>query len=448
MSHKRPPIPVIVILVLAIITGGYFGVRALLVKNDGALAASGTIEAVTVTISPEIGGRIVEVSVDEGDAVQTGDPLFRLDDTLLQAQRAAAAASRDLAAAAAKTADAALVTAQANYALTLNALHAEAAATRAADWRAPSPAGYDLPGGYFGRAEQIAAAQAEVDNALTARSAAQAALDGLLAAPANADFAAAEQRLDAARAALVVAQDVLTKANLSANADLRDAAQTAYDDAKAGTEDAQSAYDDLADGDAAREIITARAGLAVAQERCESAQDRLLALQTGPYSPRLAAAEAALNQAQAAADQAHQAVLQAEAGIALLDAQVAKLAVAAPADGVVLTRVVQPGEVVPAGAAAMKLGRLDSLTITVYIPEDRYGELSLGQSATVSADSFPGETFSAVIIHIADEAEFTPRNVQTVEGRSSTVYAIELRVQDPDGKLKPGMPADVVFSDE
>ncbi|NCP16585.1 HlyD family efflux transporter periplasmic adaptor subunit, partial [bacterium] len=206
-----------------------------------------------------------------------------------------------------------------------------------------------------------------------------------------------------------------------------------------------AAYDDLKDSDAATEVITARADLAAAQERYESAQDRLLALQTGIYSPRLAAAQAALDQAQAAADQARLAVAQAEASLALIDTQIAKLTVTAPADGVILTRAIQPGEVVPAGASAITLGRLDSLTITVYVPEDRYGNLSLGQSAIVSVDSFAGETFTATIVHIADQAEFTPRNVQTVEGRTSTVFAVRLQVQDPHGKLKPGMPADVVF---
>jgi hypothetical protein len=66
----------------------------------------------------------------------------------------------------------------------------------------------------------------------------------------------------------------------------------------------------------------------------------------------------------------------------------------------------------------------------------------------MTVDSFPDETFSASIVYISDQAEFTPRNVQTVEGRSSTVYAIKLQVQDPNGKLKPGMPADVVFGNQ
>jgi HlyD family secretion protein len=79
------------------------------------------------------------------------------------------------------------------------------------------------------------------------------------------------------------------------------------------------------------------------------------------------------------------------------------------------------------------------------VPEDRYGEIHLGQQASVKVDSFPDLTFTSDVTHIADQAEFTPRNVQTAEGRSSTVYAIKLTVTDPQDKLKPGMPADVTF---
>ena len=121
--------------------------------------------------------------------------------------------------------------------------------------------------------------------------------------------------------------------------------------------------------------------------------------------------------------------------------------VLAPSDGTILTRKIQPGEMAAAGAAAFTLGQLDNLTIVVYIPESVYGTLSLGQMAELTVDSFPGEIFHAEITRIADQAEFTPRNVQTVEGRKATVFAIDLKVNDPEGKLKPGMAADVIFSE-
>ena len=114
-------------------------------------------------------------------------------------------------------------------------------------------------------------------------------------------------------------------------------------------------------------------------------------------------------------------------------------------DGVILVRNVEPGEFVQPGSTALSMADLNNLTITVYVPEDRYGQISVGQQAEVTVDSFPGTTFSAEVTYISDQAEFTPRNVQTVEGRSSTVYAVKLKVTDSESKLKIGMPADVLF---
>ncbi|MEA4909580.1 MAG: hypothetical protein VB089_18305, partial [Anaerolineaceae bacterium] len=63
----------------------------------------------------------------------------------------------------------------------------------------------------------------------------------------------------------------------------------------------------------------------------------------------------------------------------------------------------------------------------------------------IQVDSYPGVTFTGTVTHIADQAEFTPRNVQTVESRSATVYAVEISIPNPENQLKPGMPADATF---
>jgi HlyD family secretion protein len=447
MNHKRPPILVIILVLAAILVGGYYGLRSLLTKDDTSLTASGTIETVDVTISPEIGGKVTEVLVSEGDSVSSGAVLFRLDDTLLQAQSAVATANLNSVRAAVTTANAALVAAQSQYDLAVNAAQAEAAVTRTSTWTADNPAGYTLPGWYFDQAEVITATQSEVDAARSARDAVQTSLDDLQNSSNATSFLAVEKRLNDSRAAVVVAEAVLARAKAAKNnAELQLAAQKSYDSAKTELDDAQLDYDDLADRDIARNILTTRAELTAAQERYDTARDRLLALQTGDRSPKLAAAQAALNQAQASADQTTLAVTQAQANLDLLNEQIAKLTVKAPSDGVILTRNIEPGEVIAAGAAAFSLGHLDDLTITIYIPENRYGEVKLGQVVNVAVDSYPGETFSATVSHIADQAEFTPRNVQTVQGRKSTVFAIKLQVQDPNGKLKPGMPADVTFN--
>jgi HlyD family secretion protein len=232
---------------------------------------------------------------------------------------------------------------------------------------------------------------------------------------------------------------------LSGESDILDAAQDELDAADAELDEAEQAYNDLLSSEAATRVLEARAALSVAQERYEVALDTLSRLQTGANSPQVKISAMGLEQAEAAMQQAQSAVHQAEANLALLDTQLAKLTVYAPMDGVILTRNIEAGEFVQPGSIAFALADLNNITITVFVPEDRYGQISLGQQAQVTVDSFPGETFSAEVIHIGDQAEFTPRNVQTAEGRSSTVYAIKLRVTDSEGKLKIGMPADVVF---
>jgi multidrug resistance efflux pump len=286
---------------------------------------------------------------------------------------------------------------------------------------------------------QIAAAQVELDAAQQEIDDARAEFDQVITDLKNSDYLAAEKRLIDARAAFVIAEQVKDQAsNAVDNGGLLDAAQDYYDLALEELDDAEKEYNDLFNTDEFDDVEYARGQVLVSQQRYDAAYARLLSLQTGAASPAVISAAKAL-------DQAKSALSQAEANLSLVEAQIAKLAVNAPMDGVILTRNVEPGEFVQPGAIALTMADLSNLTITVYIPEDRYGLISLGQTADVKVDSFPDMTFAATVVHIADQAEFTPRNVQTVEGRSSTMYAIKLNLQDPEGKLKIGMPADVVF---
>jgi membrane fusion protein YbhG len=108
---------------------------------------------------------------------------------------------------------------------------------------------------------------------------------------------------------------------------------------------------------------------------------------------------------------------------------------------------VEPDEMLSPGAAAFVIGQLDTLELVVYLPEDRYGQVKLGQTAQVHVDSYPDVAFTGTVIHIADQAEFTPRNVQTMEGRRTMVFAVKLSLPNAEGRLKPGMPADVTFGE-
>ena len=444
--HKPPLAVRIIVALIVLSTIGYYAFRSLAPKENGQLTASGTIEAVTVNISPEMAGKVVDVLAAEGQSVQTGDPLLSLDASLLTAQRAVASAQVDSAKASLNTATAAYAVAQQQYDLTLSNALAQEQSTRTNVWRGTNPTEFDQPSWYFSKAERLTAAQSEVDATLAKLQEAQTKLADLQKSNGNAQFFTIEADLAQARLAWETAKAAYDKtAGASDSQDLRDAAQIVLDDAELALDDAQTEYDDALSSDEAQDVLEARANVAVAQENYDTAQDNLRALQTGVNSPAVVAMQKTLDQAKAAMEQAQAAVNTAQANLDLIDTQIAKLTISAPMDGVILTRNVEPGEFVQPGSVAFAMANLNELTITVYIPEDKYGNISIGQSATVTVDSFPGETFTAEVIHIADQAEFTPRNVQTVEGRSSTVYAIKLKVTDSDGKLKIGMPADVVF---
>jgi HlyD family secretion protein len=477
MQHKRPPLPAIILIVLVIAAGIYYGVRALKSNENGNLSASGTIESVIVNVSPQMAGRVKEVLFEEGQPVKMGDPLLSLDDSLLAAQREVAQRGVDSAHNALLTAQSAFNLAQAQYDATLTTARAQEGGQRLTDWANRTPGQFEQPLWYFSQDEQIAAAQAAVESAHAELQQAQADLETVVKDLNNANFVAAETRLSNARIDYLISKAVYSRSQLtggkvrpedvnlpplpdfapgyrikiaiaktlSGDSDVITAANDALDVAETELKDAQATYNDVLTTDAADHVRKARATVSVAQERYESALDTLSRLQTGAYSPQVKIAAMALEQAKAALQQAQSAVNQSEANLALLDTQVSELTVSAPLDGVILTRNVEPGEFVQPGAVAFAMADLNNITITVYVPEDRYGQLKLGQQASVTVDSFPGEAFNAEVVHMADQAEFTPRNVQTVEGRSSTVYAIKLKVTDSEGKLKIGMPADVVF---
>jgi multidrug resistance efflux pump len=131
----------------------------------------------------------------------------------------------------------------------------------------------------------------------------------------------------------------------------------------------------------------------------------------------------------------------AESARALLENQVAQLTLTAPADGLITTRTVEPGEIALPGAILFSLGDLDQVTLRVFIPETKIGKVQLGQTAVVTVDSLD-QYFEGVVTYIASDAEFTPQNVQMPEERVNLVFAVEINLENPDHLLKPGMPAD------
>jgi HlyD family secretion protein len=97
------------------------------------------------------------------------------------------------------------------------------------------------------------------------------------------------------------------------------------------------------------------------------------------------------------------------------------------------------------GVALLTLADLSDVTLTVYVPEPDIDTISVGQNVNVFVDTFPGEPFTGHITFINSEAEFTPKNVQTKEERINTVFAVKIKLDNEDQRLKPGMPADAVL---
>ncbi|MBN2085626.1 MAG: HlyD family efflux transporter periplasmic adaptor subunit [Anaerolineales bacterium] len=442
---------IIGLVVIALIGGATWGVGSYFQsrnEGDGVLTASGFVEAVKIQVSPELSGKVVSVLVQEGSQVRQGDEMMRIDDSLLNAQRAVAVAGLAQAEAAAGMTAAALDAAQTQYQAALDQALEQERAYRTANWMEGAPDGYDLPMWYFSAGERLEALKAELRDAQADLEEVKRDLEDVESQSTSSEFLNAEQDLARALEAYRVAGKVLEQTNAAADGkELKDEAQRQSDQARADLKEAQEAYTRALRTEGAQNVLEARARVEVAQERVDTILDQIRMLQTGELSPQVKAAGNILDQARAADDQAKAAVQGAIAGLALLDAQIAKAIVTAPADGVVLTRAVEPGSVVGAGAVVFTIAQMDRLTITVYVPEDRIGEVTIGMPVTIRVDSYPGAAFRATVTYLSDYAEFTPRNVQTVEGRRSTVYAVKLILIDGIGDLKPGMPADVTFED-
>jgi multidrug resistance efflux pump len=381
-------------------------------QGDGPIVASGFIEGEEVIVTSEESGHIAEMLVDRGDVVTATMVLVRLDDAVLQSQR----------------------------------LEAEAGLAAARAHLARVEAG--------ARVEEIAVAQAAL--------------------------AQAEAERDGAAQAVIYAREVISNP-LSLNAEIS-AARTQVHLTEQGVEmaEAELAAVELwrgphigEGGDTERswdlQVQAAEASLGQAQAELAGAQrylNALLAIRANPLEleaqlhaaevefelaeTQLAAAQATLDELVAGPTKeevaiAQAQVRQAEAAVHIVDAQIARLTLTAPMDGIVTSRSAQVGETATAGMPLLTLANLDVVTLVIYVPTTRVGQVELGQEVEVQVDSYPERVFLGRVSNIAREAEFTPRNVQTQEERVNLVYAVKVRIPNPNHALKPGLPADATL---
>jgi RND family efflux transporter MFP subunit len=118
----------------------------------------------------------------------------------------------------------------------------------------------------------------------------------------------------------------------------------------------------------------------------------------------------------------------------------------APISGVILVKAIEPGELATIGTPIVTMADLSVVKLTVYLAEQNVGKVSLGEAVDVTVDSYPNQKFIGKITYISDQAEFTPKSIQTKEERTTQVFGIKIEIRNPDMKLKPGMPADAEFA--
>lgn len=409
--------------------------------QPGPLRASGILEARTLLVSSDLGGRVVAIEVAEGDAVATGQPLLALDDSLLRprlaqvdAAVAAARAQLDLLQAGARPEEIALAEAR------LAQARAAAAAARQAwdDARLLRDNPQEMDVQILDAQTALAKAQRQAAAARRLAEAAdlQTALWGRIA-----DLL--QQGVDVPLPTGGVLHVDNPAERERANSQWNISSQQAWEawqTAYAADEAAQVAAAALANLRRAREapialdaaVNQAEAASNAAAAAVEQAAAAVAGLRAGARPQEIAVAQQAVEQARAAR--------------APLDVLLAKTRISAPGAGLVTTVAVHAGEVAVPGAALVEIADLAELTLVIYVPQTEMGKIWLGQAVDVTADAHPGRVFPGVVTRIADQAEFSPRGMQTEDARASAVFAVEISLPNPDGLLKPGMPVDASFA--
>ncbi len=368
-----------------------------LLEQDAAvteITASGTISANRIVVSPQVGGAITEIFIKEGDSIQPKQELFRLDDEILKAQYDQAMAAVDQAEAGIEAAQTQLESAKVQYDRAQQGarlMYLQSLQNQTPLWSQSVPDEFNQPNWYYQRDESVNGAQTEVDKARRNLEIELANLENIQNKASNDDFIAVEQTLTQARARFLVADQTLTQAQIAQENDvLEEMAQKDYDAALADLETAQRDYERMITSAAASEVLEARAKVAVAAARVENAKNYLDSLSTLNNSLEVRAAKTAMDSAASQVKLAEAGKAQALAALSLLQIQLNKSIVTSPVDGTVITINNEVGELVGAGSSVVHLAKLDLVSLTVYIPEDVYGRIPVGQKVTINVDSYPG----------------------------------------------------------
>jgi HlyD family secretion protein len=346
--------------------------------SDRDLRVSGRIEGYETDVGAKTGGRVDAIAVREGDQVKQGQMLVRISDTEVQAQLRGAAAR--------------VITAQQQAQQAQLQIAVVESQIRESQLNVLQSQ-QDSQGRVYQAASSVASLEAQLKQAQAQLNLARVTRD---------------------RYANLVQEGAVTQEQY-------DQQETSYQNALATVESAQ------------KQIDAAVGGLALAQSYrinpgIRDAQLGALLRQRQSAQSQLKAAEADIKNAQEAQKQ--------------IQAQIDYLNITSPIDGVVTARSKEPGAVVTNGQTVLSLINLNTVYLRGYVPEGNIGKIRVGQKARVFIDSDPTRPLDAKVVAIDPQASFTPENIYFRDDRVKQVIGIKIAIDNPDGYVKPGMPAD------
>jgi HlyD family secretion protein len=380
---------ILILIVLAAVgAAAVYVFRGMGSDKSGRIVVSGNIELTEVNIAFKTAGRLIERTVDEGDAVKQGQVIARLDRDQLTAQR-----EREVAG---------LESARTQLAQSETSLEWEKA-TLAAD--------------------------------IEQRRADLASNEARLAELNNG--ARPQEKLDA-RAAVDSAQSELDRAKKD-----WDRSQTLFKDDDISAAQFDQYRNRWESAQAALKSMTEREALVLAGPRAEVIKAQQGQVERARAAVKIAEANSLeMKRREQDLGTRRAEIARSTASIAMIDSQLADTIVASPVDGVVLVKAADVGEVLAPGTTVVTVGDIDHPWLRGYVNETDLGKIKLGAKAKVTTDSYPGKVYQGRVTFISSEAEFTPKQIQTEQERVKLVYRIKIEMDNPRRELKENMPAD------
>lgn len=370
----------LILLMIAGLVGGGYGIYRLFFykSKPNTIFLSGRIEGYETDISAKIGGKIAQVSVREGDTIKLNQVLVKIDDADLSAQL--------------KTAQARVSSAQRRLELASQQIPILQAQLEEANLMTEQAA-QESEGRVIEAQNSLASIQAKLKEA-----------------EANLNLALAEQR----RSRELFAQGAISEQ------------QKDQDDARAEVANAELK-------EAKQEVESARGLLIQAQARLRDAP--ISAAKVLQIKEEIAKTKIDIEVSQ---HEIEEATAQQEE----IEARLNYLTIKSPKEGSVITRFVEPGEVIGSGVPLLTLVNLNNLYLRGFIPTAQIGQVKVGQKALVHLDSSPNQPLEAIVTRIDPKASFTPENVYFKEDRITQVFGVQLTLKDHQGLAKPGVPAE------